>query len=155
VSKFHSIWSTIAQESNLGRKGRILGENNIFHRPPTGQCPAQTDNVQRDPDKVRPSILSSRNHQSGKSRVPVRCSSTSKQVRAVAGQGNPWGGTRRSWGGCPLACGEEGGGIEWLGHTKRWLQAETAHAAQCCLRWLSSASCASVAAERAHGRDGE
>jgi hypothetical protein len=33
VSKFHSIWSTIAQESNMERKGRILGENHVFRRP--------------------------------------------------------------------------------------------------------------------------
>jgi hypothetical protein len=39
VSKFHLIWSIIAQESNLGRKEQILGENRIFLRPPTGQCP--------------------------------------------------------------------------------------------------------------------
>jgi hypothetical protein len=30
VCKFHSIWSTIAQESNLGRKGQILRENCVF-----------------------------------------------------------------------------------------------------------------------------
>jgi hypothetical protein len=29
VSKFHLIYSTIAQESNLGRKGRILGETRV------------------------------------------------------------------------------------------------------------------------------
>jgi hypothetical protein len=56
VSKFHSIWSTIAQESNLGRNGRILGENRVFQRPPTGQCPAPPDNVRLDLDKVRPSV---------------------------------------------------------------------------------------------------
>jgi hypothetical protein len=39
VSKFHSIWSTIAQESNLERNGRILRENHVFQRPRTGQCP--------------------------------------------------------------------------------------------------------------------
>jgi hypothetical protein len=38
VSKIHSIWSTIAQESKLGRKGRILGENHVLQRPPTRQC---------------------------------------------------------------------------------------------------------------------
>jgi hypothetical protein len=38
VSNFHSIWSNIAQESNLGRKGQILRENHVFQRPPTGQC---------------------------------------------------------------------------------------------------------------------
>jgi hypothetical protein len=64
VSKFYSIWSTIFQESNSVRKGQILGENRIFHRPPTGQCPAPLDNVPRDPDKVQPSVLSSRNTQS-------------------------------------------------------------------------------------------
>jgi hypothetical protein len=30
VSKFDSIWSTIAQESNLGRKRQIFGENRVF-----------------------------------------------------------------------------------------------------------------------------
>jgi hypothetical protein len=64
VSMFHSIRSTIAQESNLGRKGRILGENRIFQRPPTGQYPAPPDNMQCDPDKVQPLVLSSRNPQS-------------------------------------------------------------------------------------------
>jgi hypothetical protein len=39
MSKFHSIWCPMAQESSLGRKGRTLGENRIFERPPTGQCP--------------------------------------------------------------------------------------------------------------------
>jgi hypothetical protein len=39
VSKFHSIWSTIAQESNLVTKGQILEENHIFQRSPTRQCP--------------------------------------------------------------------------------------------------------------------
>jgi hypothetical protein len=39
VSKFHSIWRTIAQESNFGRKGQILGVNHVFQRPPTRQCP--------------------------------------------------------------------------------------------------------------------
>jgi hypothetical protein len=38
VSKFHSIWSTIAQESNLERNGHILGENHVFQKPSTGQC---------------------------------------------------------------------------------------------------------------------
>jgi hypothetical protein len=53
MSKFHPIWSTIAQESNLGRKERILGENHVFQRPtgpfsfelqkpPVGQCPTET-----------------------------------------------------------------------------------------------------------------
>jgi hypothetical protein len=42
VSKFNLIWSTIAQESNLERKGQILGENHIFHRPPIGQCLTET-----------------------------------------------------------------------------------------------------------------
>jgi hypothetical protein len=37
VSKFHPSWCPIAQESNLGRKGQILGENRVFQRPPTGQ----------------------------------------------------------------------------------------------------------------------
>jgi hypothetical protein len=32
VSKFHSIWITIVQESYLGRKGQILGENHVFQR---------------------------------------------------------------------------------------------------------------------------
>jgi hypothetical protein len=44
-SKFHSIWSTIVEESKLKRKGQILGENHIFQRPPTGQYPAPSDNV--------------------------------------------------------------------------------------------------------------
>jgi hypothetical protein len=39
VSMFHLIWSTIAQESNLGIKEGILGENRVFQRPPIGQCP--------------------------------------------------------------------------------------------------------------------
>jgi hypothetical protein len=30
VSKFYSIYSTIAQESKLGRKRLILGENHVF-----------------------------------------------------------------------------------------------------------------------------
>jgi hypothetical protein len=64
MSMFHLIWSTIAQESNLGRNGQILGENRVFQKPLTGQCPAPPDNVQRDPDKVEPSILSSKNPQS-------------------------------------------------------------------------------------------
>jgi hypothetical protein len=29
VSKFHLIWCPIAQESSLGRKGRIMGENHV------------------------------------------------------------------------------------------------------------------------------
>jgi hypothetical protein len=45
VSKFYSIWSTIAQESNLGRKERILEETHVFQRPATGQCPAPPNNV--------------------------------------------------------------------------------------------------------------
>jgi hypothetical protein len=36
VSKFHLSWCPIARESNLGRKGWILGEDHIFQRPPTG-----------------------------------------------------------------------------------------------------------------------
>jgi hypothetical protein len=44
VSKFHSIWSTIAQESNLGRNEQILGETRVFQRAPTGQCPTETFN---------------------------------------------------------------------------------------------------------------
>jgi hypothetical protein len=63
VSKFHLIWSTIAQESNLGTKGRILRENRVFQRPPTGQYPALSNNVQHDLDKVQPSVLSSKNPQ--------------------------------------------------------------------------------------------
>jgi hypothetical protein len=35
VSKFHPIWCPIAQESGPGKKGRNLGENCVFHRPPT------------------------------------------------------------------------------------------------------------------------
>jgi hypothetical protein len=78
MSKFYSIWSTIPQESNLGRKGQILGENHVFQRPPTEQCPAPPDNAQRDPDKVRPSVLSSRNPQSDnvQLRLLARCSFT-------------------------------------------------------------------------------
>jgi hypothetical protein len=56
VSKFHSIWSTIVQESNLGRKGWILGEKHVFQRPPTGQYPTPPDNIRRDLDKVWPSF---------------------------------------------------------------------------------------------------
>jgi hypothetical protein len=52
VSKLHLIWSAIAQESRLGRKGRIFWRNCVFQRPPTGQYPAPPDNVRRDPDKV-------------------------------------------------------------------------------------------------------
>jgi hypothetical protein len=40
------IWSTITQESNLERKGQILGENHVFPKnsyqtmsDPTGQYP--------------------------------------------------------------------------------------------------------------------
>jgi hypothetical protein len=69
VSKFHSIWSTIVQESNLGRKEQILGENHVFQVLPTGQCPALPDNIQRDPDKVRPSVLSSKSPQSDNVRL--------------------------------------------------------------------------------------
>jgi hypothetical protein len=29
MSKFHPVWGRIAQESNLGRKGWILGENHV------------------------------------------------------------------------------------------------------------------------------
>jgi hypothetical protein len=64
VYELHSIWGTIAQESNLGRKGQILGENRVFQRPQTGQCPAPPNNVRRDPNKVQPLVLSSRNPQS-------------------------------------------------------------------------------------------
>jgi hypothetical protein len=45
VSKFYSICYTIPQESNLGRNGRILGENHVFQRHPTGQCSTPPDNV--------------------------------------------------------------------------------------------------------------
>jgi hypothetical protein len=64
VSKFHSIWSTITRESNLGRMGWILGENQVFQRPLTGQCPALLDNIQCDLDKEHPSVFSFRNSQS-------------------------------------------------------------------------------------------
>jgi hypothetical protein len=37
VSKFYSIWSTIVQESNLGKREWILRENHVFQRPPTEQ----------------------------------------------------------------------------------------------------------------------
>jgi hypothetical protein len=30
VSNFYPIWCHIAQESSLGRKGQILGENHVF-----------------------------------------------------------------------------------------------------------------------------
>jgi hypothetical protein len=53
-----------AQESNLGRKMQILGENRVFQRPPTGQYSATPDNVLCDLDKVQPSVLSARNPQS-------------------------------------------------------------------------------------------
>jgi hypothetical protein len=52
VSKYHSIWSTIAQELNLGRKGRILGENHVFQKSLIGQCSTPPDNVRRDLNKV-------------------------------------------------------------------------------------------------------
>jgi hypothetical protein len=64
VSKFHLIWSTIAQESNLGRKGQILRENHVFQRPPTRQFLAPPDNVRCGTEKVQPSVLRSRNPQS-------------------------------------------------------------------------------------------
>jgi hypothetical protein len=64
VSKFHLIWSTIAQESNLGRKGQILRENHVFQRPPTRQFLAPPDNVRCGTNKVQPSVLRSRNPES-------------------------------------------------------------------------------------------
>jgi hypothetical protein len=82
VSRFHLIWSTIAQESNLGRKGQILRENCVFHRPPTGQSPAPPDNVQRDPDKVQPSVLSSRNLHSDNIRLYRIMSGLTRQYMA-------------------------------------------------------------------------
>jgi hypothetical protein len=41
VSKFHTIWCPIAQESSLGRTGRILGENRVSRDLPADNVRSQ------------------------------------------------------------------------------------------------------------------
>jgi hypothetical protein len=57
MSKFHPIWCSIAQESSLGRKGRILGENHVSRD-------LLVDNVWLDPDNIRLAFWVSRDIQS-------------------------------------------------------------------------------------------
>jgi hypothetical protein len=47
VSKFHSIWSNIAQESNFGMKGVDFGKKNLLPRLPTGLYLALSDFVRK------------------------------------------------------------------------------------------------------------
>jgi hypothetical protein len=70
VSEFHLIWCLIAQESKLGRKGRILDKKMCFQIPPVGQSLTL-------PDKIRNfQALSSPNSDIVQPRVSVRCSCT-------------------------------------------------------------------------------
>jgi hypothetical protein len=42
VSKFHLIWSIIAQESSFRKKVTDFGKKNLLLRPPTGLCPLES-----------------------------------------------------------------------------------------------------------------
>jgi hypothetical protein len=56
MSKCYLIWCPIAQESSLGRNGRILGDNRVSKDLPS-------NNVRLDPDNVQLIVRVSRDFQ--------------------------------------------------------------------------------------------